>query len=806
LQDVEVNIPKAALTVVTGVSGSGKSSLVGDVLEAEARRRFLESLSLYERQSTREGPEAPVGAITGLGVTLTVGPERRQFAQRATVGTDTEVAHHLAVLLAHVGERQCLACGAKMRRGETWRCPACGATVPSAQPRHFLPTNYAAACPTCHGVGSLQSPNPAKLIVNPGKPLCGGAMYSPGFFPKGYLGKPFNYGYSIVQALAARYGFDPATTPWNEMPAEAQQAFLFGDPEPLTFTHHSRDGRVSTGEQEFPGFYGWVRDWDVGGTYTDTQICPDCQGSRLRPEYATVTLRGHNMHQLGEIPLADLQQILEAVAQDIQPADGAWPYEVEAGLHAVLKRLHFLGQVGLAYLQLNRVSATLSAGEAQRVKLAGLLGSGLTSLTVLLDEPSRGLHPVEVEALLGALQSLRDEGNTVIVVEHDPVIIQAADHLIDIGPGAGVAGGKIVAQGKPAQVAQAGSLTARWLRGERTIDSHRSRREPRQWLTIQGARANNLQGEDVRLPLGTLAGVCGVSGSGKSTLLIDTLGRTLAPKKQTTSVAYEPVEPGEHEAIEGAPKRVSLVDQTKAGVSSPLNFLGLLQPLGALYAASEDAQALALSEKHLTRACSGCKGRGTLKLDMGFLPGVHTPCETCRGTGLVPEAGEVRLHGVSLPELFALTIDEVAELFGDETKISRVLRSVQAVGLGYLVLRQPGYTLSGGEAQRLKIARELSRKTPGETFYILDEPTVGQHLEDVSRLNEVLHTLVEAGHSVLVIEHHAHVLAACDWLVELGPGGGPDGGRVIAAGDPETLAQGNTPTAPYLCEVLEVVR
>jgi excinuclease ABC subunit A len=425
---------------------------------------------------------------------------------------------------------------------------------------------------------------------------------------------------------------------------------------------------------------------------------------------------------------------------------------------------------------------------------------------VLLDEPSRGLHPAEVEALLAALQALRDEGNTVIVVEHDPVIIQAADHLIDMGPGAGIAGGRIMAQGTPAQVAQTDSLTARWLRGERTFDGPRSRRESHGWLTIRGARANNLQGEDIRLPLGMLVGVCGVSGSGKSTLLIDTLGRALAPKKQTTSVAYEPVEPGAHETIEGAPKRVILVDQAKAGVSSPLSFLALLRPLGALYAASEDAQALGLSEKALTRCCSVCKGRGVLKLDMGFLPDVHTLCETCRGTGLLPEAREVRLRGVALPELFGLTIDEVSELFADEVKIAGPLQSARAVGLGYLVLRQPGYTLSGGEAQRLKIAKELAkelgRKAPAKTLYILDEPTLGQHLEDVTRLNGILHDLVEAGHSVLVVEHHPHVLAVCDWLVELGPGGGPDGGRVIATGTPETLAQGDSPTAPYLHELL----
>jgi excinuclease ABC subunit A len=333
---------------------------------------------------------------------------------------------------------------------------------------------------------------------------------------------------------------------------------------------------------------------------------------------------------------------------------------------------------------------------------------------------------------------------------------------------------------------------------------HKPRRHPSHWLTIRGARANNLRGGDVRLPLGVLAGVCGVSGSGKSSLLIDTLGRTLAPKKQTTSVAYEPVDPGEHDAIEGAPARTILVDQARAGVVSAVDYLELSRPLRELYAATEDAQALGLDEKQLARSCSVCKGNGALRIDMGFLPDVYVPCETCHGTGFVPEAQDVQLRGVRLPELLARTIDQVHELLGAEEALARPLSAARSVGLGYLVLRQPGYALSGGEAQRLKIAKELCRKTTEETLYILDEPTVGQHLEDVARLIDVLHKLVSAGHSVLVVEHHPHLLAACDWLVELGPGGGPEGGQVIAAGSPEELAYGVTPTAPYLREVLEV--
>ena len=793
LQNVSVDIPKGKLTIVTGLSGSGKSSLVHDVLEAEARRRYLETLSLYERQGTHEGPEAEVDSVTGLGVALTVGAERLVYSRRATVGTATEISHHLALLLATLGERKCLECGSQMTRGDEWLCATCGARATSAAPRHFASSTYAAACLKCNGVGSMQTPNPQKLIIHPEKPLVEGAMYSPGFFPDGYLGKPFNGGYYLVVALAEHHGFDPHKTPWNEMSPAAQHDFLFGSAETLTVTYHSRAGRTQTYQAKFPGFYGFIRDWDVGGTYTDNTPCPACAGRRLRPEYLAVRLAGQNVYELSQATLAELAQLIAGVKTSRR--------DLSSSLHTIRQRLKFLVDVGLGYLHLDRVAGTLSAGEVQRIRLASLLGSGLTSLTLLLDEPTRGLHPAEVEALLSALKALRDQGNTVIVVEHDLQVIRAADHLIDMGPGAGRQGGRVVSQGSPEIVARTDSPTARWLRGERRVDLT-ARRHPRAWLTIAGARVNNLKGEKFAFPLGVLAGVCGVSGSGKSSLVMDTLGRALAPRKQTTSVAYEPIDPGDYDSIEGAPARTILVDQSKSGLSSPATFLDLRRPLQALFANSPDAQALGLDEEQLARRCSDCDGRGVQTLDMTFLPDVHALCETCRGTGCIAEAWDVRLKGVSLPEVFSLTIEEVFSLFGETEGLGRPLRAAQEVGLGYLVLRQPGYALSGGEAQRLKIASELCKKASASTLYILDEPSIGQHLEDVLRLTNVLRRLVDAGGSVLIVEHHTHMLAACDWLVELGPTGGPGGGYIIASGTPEQVAAGNTPTAPYLREVL----
>ncbi len=822
LKNVDVDIPKGTLTVVTGVSGSGKSSLVRDVLQAEARRRYLESLSMFERQGLREGAEAPVDSITGLGVTLTVAPHRAhlwshipQFTRRNSVGTLTEISYHITNLLASMGERKCLKCGSKMTRENKWVCPKCQNSVPIAKPQYFSSEHWGSSCPKCVGLGVLHLPQPEKLIVNPEKPLCAGAMWSPGYWPKTYLCKD----QPIIPELGKRYRFDPFKTPWNKMSKEAQDVFLYGDGEVYRFTYISKSaGRLKGKERPskwtWRGFYqkeSWIFDWDIHGTYTKQVVCPECKGAGLRPEYLTVTLQNKNMFELSEMPLLELEKLVKKI-----PMPASSMPLAETSLQIIRRRLRFLRQVGIGYLHLNRPTGTLSAGEAQRIQLASLLGSGLTSLTILVDEPSRGMHPSELEALREALEELRDEGNTVIVVEHDLLLIRAADHVIDLGPGAGTKGGRIVGEGEPADIIKAGTITGKWLQKDQVKKPAQrggllewmngtQRRQPQEWMVIQGARTNNLRGEDVKFPLKTLTGVCGVSGSGKSSLLIDTVGRALVKQLHTSSFAREPLEAGEYEEISNAPKRTLLVDQSRRGIQSPASYLDLTRPLFNIFLNSDDAQALDLDEKDLMRRCTACRGRGQLRLDMGFLPNEFVECETCKGTGYRPEAWDVRVKGVTLPDINSMTLDEVYELFKDEKEIADSLEVLRQVGLGYLVWRQHAYTLSGGEVQRIKIAKELIKKTQEKTLYIMDEPTVGLHMDDVARLATVLNRLVDEGHSVIVVEHHPHLLAFCDWIIELGPGGGPEGGKIIATGTPEEIATKNTPTAPYIREVLGVI-
>ena len=812
LKGVDIDIPKRTLTVVTGVSGSGKSSLVNNVLETEARRRYLESLSMFERQGLREGAQAPVDSITGLGVTLTVAQHRAhlwsaipQFTRRNSVGSMTELRFHIANILVSLGERKCIKCGTGMFREKQWICPECKMKLQLDKPEYFSGDHFASSCPGCSGIGTQQAPQPDKLIVDPDKPICNGAMYSPGYFPKTYLCKD----QPIIPALGREYGFDPFTTPWKEMTKKARDAFLYGDNKTYTYTYISKSsGRIKGKEQvrkwPWPGFYAsnfGISDWDVHGTYTRREPCDMCNGTGLKPEFLELKINGKNIFELSEMPLTGLEALIKKIPASVQERS-----PVEKSLEVCARRLRFLRKVGIGYLNLNRPAGTLSAGEAQRIQLAGLLGSGMTSLTILIDEPSRGMHPSELDALKEALLELRDNDNTVIIVEHDPIIIRAADYLIDMGPGAGAKGGKIVARGKITDIIKSKSITGDWLNkrhpGTPSAKKRSQGTKPSDWMVISGARENNLKNLKVNFPLNNLIGVCGVSGSGKSTLLIDTIARTLITKTHTSSLASEPVDPGEHDSIENTPENSMIVDQSKRDIGRPSVFLGLTGPLLKIYTDSDDAQALGINEKILTKGCSACGGRGRIKLDMGFLPAEFVECETCNATGYCPEAWDVRINGVALPDVSSMTLDEVSGIFKGNKKISETLKLVRQVGLGYLVWDQPSWTLSGGEAQRLKIIKEIRKKVKSPTLYILDEPTVGLHMADVARLTDVLNKLVDEGHTVIVVEHNPHMLAACDWLIELGPGGGPEGGKIIAQGPPEKVIKMKTPTASYLREIL----
>jgi excinuclease ABC subunit A len=800
LRSVDVAFRKGAFTVVTGVSGSGKSSLVGDVLAAEASRRLLECLSVYERQSAHEGPEAPVDAITGLGPTLIVDSNHTSGGEdrgRATVGRSSELDRLVAVLLARSGERRCLECGGVMRRTAPaaeapWRCEDCGTDGVPIEPRHLVgsPLSF---CRRCLGRGFQRTFLESKLIRRPEEPVCGRCLHSPGYYPKSYMCTPGTGLHPRLLAFADRHGFDPYSTPWAAMSETARQTFIWGDPEPFDDGALVNQLDITLAQTEkgwmWRGLH-WLAFNDIGGMYSEGGPCGKCNGRRLRPEYLAIHLGGHDRADLFSMPFVALEDTLAAMPA---PSD---PVAADA-LGTIRRRLRFLRQVGLGYLHLDRASWTLSAGEAQRVKLASVLGGGLLGMTVLLDEPSRGLHPREVAALTETLAELRDAGNTVIAVEHDPVLIRAADQVVEVGPGAGRRGGRIV------DISSDESVTRPLLGGDAPRYRRRPLRSPSAWMHVRGARENNLRGEDVAIPLGVLVGVCGVSGSGKSSLVVDTVGLALAPPKVTTSIASrDRIEAGAHDGIDGAPKRVLVADQAREAVVSAGSYLGIVDALRRVYASSDVAESAGITEADIKGGCDLCRGRGSWRERMWFLPAVTHACDACGGTGYRREAASLVVRGHTLADLEALTLDEVAGAFGDVPAVGRVCDAAARVGLGYLVVRQPGWSLSGGEAQRLKLAKELGKRATARTLYLLDEPTVGLHVNDVGVLVTALDEVVASGSTVLVVEHHPDLLAACDWLIELGPGAGPDGGRVIFTGTPEDLAAAGTPTSPYMKEAL----
>jgi excinuclease ABC subunit A len=802
LQGVDVDFAKGRITVVTGVSGSGKSSLVGDVLAAEATRRLLESLSVYERQSVREGPEAPVDSLTGLGPTMIVDADttitdRREAAQ-ATVGRSSDLDRLIALLLARAGVRRCLACGRDAVRRispapeSKWECVECATPAGPIEPRHFV-GSPAAICRHCLGQGVQRRLRPDMVVRRPEAAICAGCFGSNVLID--YFCKEGTGGSGSLRAFAERHQLDPRSTPWSELSDAVQHAFLFGDPAPFPI-RRDPDGKVRIADGFGAGtswYWRGLNHWafgDINGAWTRAEPCRACGGKRLRAEYLTVRLEGRDRNDLFATSLTGLASVLTTMDE---PEDALAANARTVALH----RLRFLESVGLAYLQLHRSSWTLSAGEAQRIKLASVLGGGLVGMTVLLDEPSRGLHPSEVTALVRTLAELRDAGNTVIAVEHDPTFIRAADDVIEIGPGPGRSGGRVV------DVASAESVTRAVLERRVPTSFRDPRRPPQAWMRVTGARENNLRGLDVRIPLGVQVGVCGVSGSGKSSLAVDTITLALArPKTTVGGAGVIRVVAGDHDAIADAPERTVVADQTRAEIASPGMFLGLLPAVRKAFAESEGAIEQGISVKDLRYDCDACNGRGSWQEGMWFLPSVTQTCDACAGTGYRREIAELVDRGRTLADIEDMTIAELVDDRGDIAAVRRAGGAALALGLGYLIVRQPGWSLSGGEAQRLKLAKELARRTPAATLYVLDEPTVGLQATDVTVLADALDAIVDAGNTVLVVEHDPALLARCDWLIEMGPGAGPEGGEIIFEGTPEALANASTPTAPYLRQAL----
>jgi excinuclease ABC subunit A len=784
LQGVDVDFAKGRFTVVTGVSGSGKSSLVDDVVAAEATRRLLECLSVYERQSVREGPEAPVDSLTGLGPTMIIDATSNNNLEtaRATVGRSSDLDRLVAVVVARAGVRTCLACGSERVRRTSpvpeaaWVCDDCAASAVPFEPRHII-GSPASICPECLGLGVTRRFEFDKWILRPDAPICDGGFRRNGLIT--YFCQEGTGGNAALRAFAERHRFDPSSTPWSELNEDVQHAFLFGEP-------------AATNEFDVAAFVGmnyWAQ-LDLGGASSTTFPCSACAGKKLRAPYLAVRLDGRDRDDLFSASLADLQALLESIDE---PDD-----KLAADARAVaLKRLRFLGTVGLGYLHLSRMTWTLSAGEAQRIKLASVLGSGLVGMTVLLDEPSRGLHPSEVTALTRTLTELRDAGNTVIAVEHDATFIRAADDVIEIGPGAGRAGGRVV------DLKSDESVTRPVLEGRVRVARRHRRREPEEWMRVTGVRENNLRDLDVRIPIGLQVGVCGVSGSGKSSLVVDTIALALArPKTDVPGQGVIRVAPGAHDEIAGAPERTVVADQSRAAITSPGMFLGLIGAVRKEFAASEISREQGITIKDLAYGCDACNGKGTWHERMWFLPSVMQTCDACGGTGYRAEVAALADRGRTLAEIEALTIAELVDEWGDIEAVRRMGDAALALGVGYLIVRQPGWSLSGGEAQRLKLAKELARRTAPGALYVLDEPTIGLQATDVGELVRALDALVDAGNTVLVVEHDPMLLATCDWLVELGPGAGPAGGKIIFEGIPEDLANADTPTAPFIREAL----
>jgi excinuclease ABC subunit A len=934
LKDVTVAIPRDSLTVITGLSGSGKSSLAFDTIYAEGQRRYVESLSAYARQFLGQMDKPDVDSIEGLSPAISIDQKTTSRNPRSTVGTVTEIYDYLRLLWARIGHPHCHVCGrpisgqsaeqiidqvmelpdgtrfmvlapivrgrkgeygkqfeelraegfgrvkvnGELRRldeeivldkkykhdiavvvdrlvmktdlrkrladsietavaladglveielvdaahptlpppaakvltfSEKFACPVHGPSLVELEPRIFSFNAPHGACPRCTGLGSQMEIDPDLVVPDPTLSIGEGAIAP-------WAASASNYYDQLTQAIAERYDVD-LETPWEDLPEEAQEFFLYGtNGERVQVSYRNRFGRRRSYATQFEGIVPSLerRYRETDSDYSREKIeeymtlrpCPDCKGARLRPESRAVLVGGTAIHEFTALPA---RRALEWVRdQEFSEHDRRIARLV---LREIEERLQFLENVGIGYLSMERASATLSGGEAQRIRLATQIGSSLVGVLYILDEPSIGLHQRDNDKLIATLERLRNLGNTVLVVEHDEGTMRAADHIVDMGPAAGEHGGHVVAEGTADEIGKvAESLTGQFLAGTRQIDVPARRRTPSGYVGVQGAAENNLQKIDVKFPLGVLCTVTGVSGSGKSTLVNEVLLKSVSNHLHRSRQRA-----GTHKRITGLDQldKIISVDQSPIGRtprSNPATYIGLFDQIRDLFSKTQEARARGYKPGRFSfnvkgGRCEVCRGDGQIKIEMHFLPDVYVPCEQCHGKRYNRETLEVRFKGKTIADVLEMPIEEALEFFAHIPKIRRRVEALVDVGLGYMRLGQPATTLSGGEAQRVKLAAELSKVATGRTMYILDEPTTGLHFADIQRLLEVLDRLVEAGNSVVVIEHNLDVIKVSDRLIDLGPEGGDEGGQVIVTGTPEDVAaEPASHTGRFLSGMLEV--